>query len=105
MKRAGLILLLLALAAILALQPEVLLLDEPTSALDPISSKIIEDLFRDLKKHYTIILVTHILRQAVRLADNVVFMYYGEIIEQGKPDELLKNPKTEKLRRYIIEGN
>lgn len=95
----------LCLARGLAVKPSIILADEPTSALDPISSKIIEDLFRNLKNHYTIILVTHILRQAVRLADNVVFMYYGEIIEQGKPDELLKNPKTEKLRRYIIEGN
>ncbi|MCK4569137.1 MAG: phosphate ABC transporter ATP-binding protein [Bacteroidales bacterium] len=95
----------LCLARGLAVKPLIILADEPTSALDPISSKIIENLFRELKQHYTIILVTHILRQAVRLADNVVFMYYGKIIEQGNPQELLKNPETEKLRKYILEGN
>jgi phosphate transport system ATP-binding protein len=95
----------LCLARGLAVKPRIILADEPTSALDPISSKIIENLFRELKKHYTIILVTHILRQAVRLADNVVFMYYGEIIEQGHPKDLFKNPETEKLREYMLEGN
>ncbi len=95
----------LCLARGLAVKPRIILADEPTSALDPTSSKIIEDLFRDLKKHYTIVLVTHILRQAMRLADNVVFMYYGEIIEQGKPEKLFKNPETEKLRKYMLDGN
>jgi len=59
----------------------------------------------DLKKHYTIILVTHALKQAMRLADHVVFMYYGEIVEQGKPEKLFKNPQTEKLRKYMLDGN
>ncbi len=95
----------LCLARGLAVKPLIILADEPTSALDPISSKIIENLFRDLKQHYTIILVTHILRQAVRLADHVIFMYYGEVIEQGKPQNLFNNPATEKLRKYILEGN
>ncbi len=95
----------LCLARGLAVKPRIILADEPTSALDPTSSKIIENLFRDLKKHYTIILVTHVLRQAVRLADNVVFMYYGEIIEQGNPEQLFKNPQTEKLRKYMLDGN
>lgn len=95
----------LCLARGLAVKPLIILADEPTSALDPISSKIIENLFRDLKQHYTIILVTHIMRQAVRLADHVIFMYYGEIIEHGQPKELFKNPRTEKLRKYILEGN
>jgi phosphate transport system ATP-binding protein len=95
----------LCLARGLAVKPSIILADEPTSALDPTSSKIIENLFRDLKKHYTIILVTHVLRQAIRLADNVVFMYYGEIIEQGNPEQLFKNPKTEKLRKYMLDGN
>ncbi len=95
----------LCLARGLAVKPRIILADEPTSALDPISSKIIEDLFRRLKKHYTIILVTHVLRQAVRLADNVVFMSDGVIIEQGHPDELFKNPKTDKLKEYLVEGN
>ncbi len=95
----------LCLARGLAVKPRIILADEPTSALDPISSKIIENLFREMKKHYTIILVTHVLRQAVRLADHIVFMYYGEIIEQGNPKELFKNPQTEKLRKYMTEGN
>ena len=95
----------LCLARGLAVKPRIILADEPTSALDPISSKIIEDLFRQLKRHYTIILVTHILRQAVRLADHMVFMYYGEIVEEGHPRELTRNPRTEKLREYLLDGN
>jgi len=95
----------LCLARGLAVKPRVILADEPTSALDPVSSKIIEKLFRELKKHYTIILVTHVLRQAQRLADNVVFMNYGEIIEQGRPGEVFKHPKTRQLKEYLVEGN
>jgi phosphate transport system ATP-binding protein len=95
----------LCLARGLAVKPTIILADEPTSALDPISTKIIENLFQELKQHYTIILVTHVLRQAVRLADHVVFMYYGDIIEQGHPDDILKNPKTEILKKYLVEGN
>ncbi len=95
----------LCLARGLAVKPRIILADEPTSALDPISSKIIENLFRNLKKHYTIILVTHVMRQAVRLADNVVFMSDGEIVEQGSPDKLFKNPTTEKLKEYLVDGN
>ncbi len=95
----------LCLARGLAVKPKIILADEPTSALDPVSSKIIENLFKELKKHYTIIVVTHILRQAKRLADNVVFMHYGEIIEQGKPNDVFTNPKTSQLREYLIEGN
>jgi phosphate transport system ATP-binding protein len=95
----------LCLARGLAVKPTIILADEPTSALDPISTKTIENLFKELKEHYTIILVTHILRQALRLADHVVFMYYGEVIEQGHPDEILKNPQTEVLKKYLIEGN
>lgn len=95
----------LCLARGLAVKPRIILADEPSSALDPVSSKIIEDLFRELKKHYTIILVTHIMRQAMRLADKVVFMNYGEIIEQGPPEVLFENPITSQLKEYIIEGN
>jgi phosphate transport system ATP-binding protein len=95
----------LCLARGLAVKPRIILADEPTSALDPISSKIIENLFRSMKKHYTIILVTHVMRQAVRLADNVVFMDDGVIIEQGNPNELFKNPKTVKLKEYLVDGN
>lgn len=95
----------LCLARGLAVKPRIILADEPTSALDPISSHIIEDLFRELKKHYTIILVTHVLRQAMRLADHVVFMYFGEIIEQGNPEILFKNPRTQILKNYLSNGN
>ncbi len=95
----------LCLARGLAVKPSIILADEPTSALDPTSSKIIENLFRDMKKHYTIILVTHVLRQAVRLADNVIFMNDGEIIEQGNPNELFSYPQTDKLKNYLVDGN
>jgi phosphate transport system ATP-binding protein len=95
----------LCLARGLAVKPTIILADEPTSALDPISSKIIENLFKELKRHYTIILVTHVLRQAMRLADHVIFMADGKIIEQGLPEELFKNPQTEELRAYLVDGN
>jgi phosphate transport system ATP-binding protein len=95
----------LCLARGLAVKPRIILADEPTSSLDPISSKIIENLFKQLKEQYTIILVTHILRQAIRIADNVVFMDDGEIIEQGTPAELFKTPKTIKLKEYLVNGN
>jgi phosphate transport system ATP-binding protein len=95
----------LCLARGLAVEPSIILADEPTSALDPISSKIIENLFRELKQQYTIILVTHILRQAKRLADHVVFMDDGEIIEQGSPDDLFTNPASPQLKAYLVDGN
>ena len=95
----------LCLARGLAVKPSIILADEPTSALDPISTKTIENLFKQLKENYTIILVTHILRQALRLADHVIFLYYGEVIEQGHPNEILRNPKTEILKRYLVDGN
>src|SRR3954468_18131116 len=80
----------LCLARGLAVEPEIILGDEPTSALDPISSKWIEEKFVELKEKYTIILVTHILRQARRISDYIVFMYLGEIIEQGPAMEILE---------------
>jgi len=91
----------LCLARGLAVNPEIILADEPTSALDPISSQIIDEKFTELKENYTIILVTHVLRQARRIADNVVFMYLGEIIEQGTVQELFENPKKEKTKQYL----
>lgn len=95
----------LCLARGLTVKPHIILADEPTSALDPMSSKIIENLFKKLKKYYTIIVVTHVLRQAQRLADNVVFMNEGEIIEQGSPNDLFNNPKSIELKKYLIDGN
>lgn len=91
----------LCLARGLAVDPEIILADEPTSALDPISSQAIEEKFIELKKNYTIILVTHILRQARRIADNVIFMYMGEVIEQGTADQVFNHPKEEKTKAYL----
>jgi phosphate transport system ATP-binding protein len=91
----------LCLARGLAVNPEIILADEPTSALDPISSQYIDEKFMELKNDYTIVLVTHILRQARRLADYVAFMYLGEIIEQGSVEEIFESPKMEKTRQYL----
>jgi phosphate transport system ATP-binding protein len=95
----------LCLARGLAVEPEIILADEPTSALDPISSRVIEEQFLMLKKDYTIILVTHMLRQAKRLADNVIFMYYGKVVEEGSPEELFNNPQTDILKEYLQSGH
>lgn len=91
----------LCLARGLAVEPEIILADEPTSALDPKSSQIIEAEFKKLKDRYTIIIVTHILRQARRLADYVAFMYLGELIEHGPADEIFENPQHEMTKDYI----
>lgn len=91
----------LCLARGLAVDPEIILADEPTSALDPISSEVIEKKFVELKQQYTIVMVTHVLRQARRIADYVVFMYLGEIIEQGTAEEVFENPKEEITKQYL----
>lgn len=91
----------LCLARGLAVEPEFILADEATSALDPISSKHIEELFTQLKDDYAIVLVTHTLRQALRIADHVIFMYLGEVIEEGPAEELFNNPKQELTRKYL----
>jgi len=91
----------LCLARGLAVEPEILLGDEPTSALDPISAQHIEHRLQDLKKQYTIVLVTHILRQAKRLADYVVFMYMGELVESGPADDMFENPRKARTRAYF----
>jgi len=91
----------LCLARGLAVEPQFILADEATSALDPISSRHIEELFVKLKEEYAIILVTHTLRQALRIADHVVFMYLGEVIEEGPANEVFKNPKQELTRKYL----
>jgi phosphate transport system ATP-binding protein len=91
----------LCLARGLAVQPEIILGDEPTSALDPVSSRHIEERFLELKNEYTIVLVTHILRQARRLADYVVFLYLGELIEHGPADAFFENPQAEMTREYV----
>jgi phosphate transport system ATP-binding protein len=91
----------LCLARGLAVEPEILLGDEPTSALDPISAQHIEQRLMELKDNYTIVLVTHILRQAKRLADFVIFMYMGEVVEAGPAHEVFENPKQERTRAYL----
>ncbi|MFB3895345.1 MAG: phosphate ABC transporter ATP-binding protein PstB [bacterium] len=91
----------LCLARGLAVDPEVILGDEPTSALDPISAEGIEQRFLELKNDYTIVIVTHILRQAKRLADYVVFLYLGNLIEHGPADQIFNHPQDPKTQAYI----
>ena len=91
----------LCLARGLAVGPEIILGDESTSALDPVSTSIIEDLFISLKEKYTIVLVTHILRQARRVSDYIIFVYMGKIIEFGPTEEVLLNPKEELTKEYV----
>jgi phosphate transport system ATP-binding protein len=91
----------LALARALAVEPEVILADEPTSALDPVSAKLVEKQFKLLRAKYTIIVVTHILRQARRLADYVIFLYMGELVEHGPAELFFSSPQDERTRAYI----
>jgi phosphate transport system ATP-binding protein len=91
----------LCLARGLAVEPEVLLCDEVTSSLDPISAQRIEDRLVELKRDYTIVLVTHVLRQARRLADHVIFMYMGELIEHGSADQVFRDAQHPKTRAYL----
>lgn len=91
----------LCIARALAVEPEVILMDEPTSALDPISTSKIEDLALELKKNYTIIMVTHNMQQAARISDNTVFFLLGEIVEAGKTEQIFRNPTQKKTEDYI----
>lgn len=91
----------LCLARGLSVDPDIILADEPTSALDPVSSREIEELFLKLKQRYTIVMVTHILRQARRVADYVIFMYLGEIIEHGTAQQIFENPQNPITKSYI----
>lgn len=93
----------LCLARTIANDPEILLCDETTSALDPISARKIEEELLNLKNDYTILFVTHILRQAKRIADYVVFIYLGEIVEHGPADKVFNNP-SEKMTKEYLEG-
>lgn len=91
----------LCIARAVALRPEVILMDEPCSALDPVSTLKIEDLITHLKEKYTIVIVTHNMQQAERLADKTVFLYLGEVREEGKTDILFSNPREELTANYI----
>lgn len=91
----------LCLARSLAVEPDFILADEATSALDPVSSKTVENLFVKLKEKYSIIMVTHTLRQALRIADYAVFLYLGEVIETGDAKEVFGNPKEDLTRKYL----
>ena len=91
----------LCIARALAVQPEVLLMDEPTSALDPISTSKIEDLAMELKKQYTIIMVTHNMQQAARISDKTAFFLLGEVIEMGDTEKMFSMPRDKRTEDYI----
>jgi phosphate transport system ATP-binding protein len=91
----------LCIARVLAVAPEVILMDEPASALDPIATSKIEDLISELKKHYTVVIVTHSMQQAARVSDVTAFFLFGEIIETAPTSELFTRPKQKKTEDYI----
>jgi len=91
----------LCIARALAVKPQVLLMDEPTSALDPIATAKIEELALQLKKDYTILIVTHNMQQAVRISDQTAFFLLGDLVESGPTQELFANPKQKKTEEYI----
>ena len=89
------------IARALAVEPEVLLMDEPTSALDPISTSKIEDLAMELKKDYTIVMVTHNMQQALRISDETAFFLLGEMVECNSTDAIFSNPQDKRTEEYI----
>lgn len=91
----------LCIARTVVLRPEVILMDEPCSALDPISTSKIEELIHELKKEYTIVIVTHNMQQAKRISDKVAFMYLGELLEYEDSNSIFTNPKQELTKNYI----
>jgi phosphate transport system ATP-binding protein len=91
----------LCIARAIAMEPEVLLLDEPTSALDPISTSSIEELLFELKKNYTLVIVTHNMSQAGRVSDKTAFFYLGELVEYDDTREMFTNPKDKRTQNYI----
>ena len=91
----------LCIARAIAVGPEVLLMDEPCSALDPRSTAVIEELIRDLRETYAIVIVTHNMQQAARISDNTAFLYSGEIVEYGPTRKLFHNPEKTETMDYI----
>lgn len=91
----------ICIARTVALRPEVILMDEPCSALDPISTKKVEELIHELKKEFTIVIVTHNMQQAQRVADKTAFMYLGEVVEFGETAQIFNDPKHELTQKYI----
>lgn len=91
----------LCIARALACQPEVILMDEPTSALDPISTSKIEELVLELKKKYTVVIVTHNMQQAVRISDKTAFFLLGDLVEYGQTDQIFSVPKDKRTENYI----
>ncbi len=91
----------LCIARAIAMEPEVLLLDEPTSALDPISTSSIEELLHELKKSYTLIIVTHNMQQAARVSDRTAFFYMGELVEYDDTKQMFTNPSDTRTQNYI----
>lgn len=91
----------LCIARLLAVKPEVVLMDEPSSALDPVSTSKIEELIQELKKDYTIIIVTHNMQQAARVSDSTAFFLNGELIEYGKTDQIFTRPQDKRTEDYI----
>jgi phosphate transport system ATP-binding protein len=83
------------------MQPDVILMDEPTSSLDPIATQKIEELIMELKKDYTIVIVTHNMQQAARISDKTAFFMLGELVEYADTTELFSNPKKEKTEQYV----
>jgi len=92
----------LCIARALAIQPDIILMDEPCSALDPIATTKIEDLIDELKKEYTVVIVTHNMQQAARISDYTGFMYLGKLIEFGETQQIFETPKEELTERYIM---
>jgi len=91
----------LCIARAIAMEPEVLLLDEPTSALDPISTSSIEELLHDLKKNFTLVIVTHNMQQAARVSDKTAFFYVGELVEYDDTKKMFTNPSDQRTQNYI----
>ena len=91
----------MCIARVLAVEPEVILMDEPASALDPIATSKIEDLIGELKKDYSVVIVTHSMQQAARISDDTAFFHLGEIVEVGDTNQIFTHPREKRTEDYI----